>query len=141
MTEIKTGWEDWNECLPGALSGFAGRQRSRILRRRMALAGGIVSVCLMSILAWNVFLPEATNSSTEPNYGGIMCSQVKAMGKAHLAGSLDKKTSQKIDRHLAECAVCRSFVEQIRNGQARTSNSKTHRARFVSSVVAWQALP
>ncbi len=141
MTEIKTSGDDWKECQPGALSRFAVRHRSRILRRKMILAGGIVSVCLISVLAWNVLLPQTTNSYQEPNYGGIACSKVKKMAKAHLAGSLDSKTSQMIERHLDKCRVCRSFVEQIRNRQASPSKSKLYQVRYVSAFDARHSVP
>ena len=107
----------------------------------MVLAGGILSVCLVSVLAWNVLLPQTTNSYQELNYGGIVCSKVKALGKAHLAGSLDSKTSQMIERHLDKCGVCRSFVEQIRNRQAGPSKSKLYQVRYVSAFDARPSVP
>ena len=141
MIEINTSEDDWKECQPGAMSRFAVRQRSRILRSRLALTGGIVSVCLISVLAWIAFVPQTTNAYKEPNHGGIACSKVKKMAKAHLAGSLDSKTSQMIERHLDKCGVCRSFVEQIRNRQAGPSKSKLYQVRYVSAFDALPSVP
>ena len=140
MSEINTSQNDWTACQPGALGRFASRQKSRNLRAKITLAGGMVSVCLLCVFAWNLFFPP-TSSYKEPNYGGIVCSKVKAMGKAHLAGSLDEQTSRKIERHLTECGVCRSFMDRIQNGQVSTPNPVTYPSHGVSVIATLHAVP
>ena len=141
MTTHENRQSSWKECGPGTLGIYANRQKSRILKGRMVGAGSVASICLLVALAWNTLLPQTTvntkpKTSMEPNYGGIVCSSVKAVAKAHLAGTLDTETNQKIELHLQECLLCRAYMEQLGNVQANTSvrsgNPKT--SRFVLYV-------
>ena len=141
MTTTENRRDSWTECGPGTLGIYANRQKSRILKQRLVGVGGVASICLLALLAWNSFMPGTTvkpntKTSMEPNYGGIVCSSVKAVANAHLAGTLDAETSQKIELHLQECPLCRAFMEQLGNLQAnmsrRSRNPKT--SRFILYV-------
>ena len=137
MNTLENRQDNWKKCSPGTLGLYANRQKLRILKRRMVGAGSVASICLLVALTWKTFLPQTTENANseilmEPNYGGIVCSSVKAVAKAHLVGTLDAETTQKIEHHLQECALCRAFMEQLGNVQAGRSGYRTNRERNVT---------
>ena len=141
MTTLETRQDNWTECRPGTLGHYAIREKRQILKRRLIVAGSVASVCLMVALTWNVFVHPTTDNSNpgvskEPNYGGIVCSSVKAVAKAHLAGTLDAETSQKIGLHLQECPRCRAFMEQLGNARADNARHRNYHERTVSFKAA-----
>ena len=141
MSTLENRQDGWKECGPGTLGLYANRQKLQILKRRLLGVGSVASICLLVALTWKTFLPQTTENANseilrEPNYGGIVCSSVKAVAKAHLVGTLDAETTQKIEHHLQECALCRAFMEQLGNVQASKSSFHTYHERNVSFTTA-----
>ena len=137
MTKLETRQESWKECGPGSLGHYAKQQKIQILKRRLVRLGGVASICLLAAMTWSVFLPRSndktgTKTVMEPNYGGIVCSSVRAIAKSHLSGTLDAETTQKIELHLQECPLCRGFMEQLGNVQASKSSFHAYHGRNVS---------
>ncbi len=133
MKSIDTNQTSWSKCETGALGRYAERQKSRIMKRRVAKVVSVAAVCLISVLAWSAFGPQM-NASMEPSYGGIVCSKVKAAAKAHLAGTLDQITDQKINLHLNQCPKCLSYMQQLGSTQARKTSLPSNRERSVSKT-------
>ncbi len=132
MTSIETNQTSWSKCETGSLGRYAERQKSRIVKRRIAKVVSVAAFCLISVLAWSAFGPQM-NATMEPSYGGIVCSKVKASAKAHLAGTLDQITDQKIVLHLKQCPTCLTFMQQLGNTQARETSLPSNRERSVST--------
>ena len=91
MSLKETSNQDWNDCKPGTLAQFAVREQSRIRVRRIRQTVGIASVAVVAVFVLMTVLPHI-GTLLEPNYGGIVCSKVKASATSYLAGTLDQDT-------------------------------------------------
>lgn len=115
MNEINRHDEPWQACPTGTVSRMAGELRSRRkarTQRRVAVASG-VGVALVAVavgLGLSIFL----RGPTEYRFGGIACSEVRALLPEYLQGALaDRQLAQSIDQHLAECPHCGPLVDQM----------------------------
>ena len=133
MTNIKTSQPDWAACKPGSLVRYAAREQSRIKRRRITKAVGIVAVCLVAVFATTA-LVQPLDTGLEPNYGGIVCSKVMSNSESYLAGTLDKDTNSKIELHLKLCPKCDSWISQLKKSQANNVSKGIYRQRYVSAT-------
>lgn len=102
---------DWKPCPPGSLVGFAGQERSRQRRQFLKKAGGFAAVLLLAVsgsyLAWG------PGRRGEPNFGGIVCTDVRANAMQYMAGGLDADLTQRIRVHLEQCPECQRFWKEM----------------------------
>lgn len=115
MNEINRHDEPWQACPAGTINRMAGELRSRRktrTQRRVAVASG-VGVALVAV-AVGVGLSIFLQGPTEYRFGGIACSEVRALLPEYLQGAMaDRQLAQSIDQHLAECPVCGPLVDQM----------------------------
>ena len=133
MVLTDTSPNGWSECEPGSLGRFAILEKSRVRNRRVTKMVGFTAILALCFVAWNTFWPSLS-TSIEPNYGGIVCTKVLNNAKAHLAGTLDKPTSSKIDLHLKQCPRCLVVINQMRSAQASSVHLQAVRQRYVATT-------
>lgn len=102
---------DWTDCQAGEVQqlvqGLRATRRAKTFERRTTLAAVLVMVCVTS--AWYAgVIPQS-----EPNYGGIVCSEVMQNGQKFTSKTLDEKTAGQIDIHLGQCEACRKQLENM----------------------------
>ncbi len=67
---------------------------------------------------------------SEPNFGGITCTEVRSNAMAMMAGTLPADLLQKIQTHLSQCVECQTMLEKMKadaGGKAMSSASPDHR--------------
>jgi hypothetical protein len=126
MKPNETQSDTWQALKPGSLIRFASRENARVTRRRLIRVGGLSAALVVA----GILVSIRDADSTEPNYGGIRCSVVRAKAEAHLSGQLDAATDSKIAEHLQQCSLCASFMKQAANRQANVV--KAPPVQFVS---------
>jgi hypothetical protein len=116
----------WRECPEGQLHQFAKQDRSRKFRKHVTqTATYAMMLCLVSVAGF-LWLSRDGNTSTrgEPNYGGIVCSEVTRQASSFALNELDEATARKIEAHIKQCPLCANHIERIRTGTAFVP--KTH---------------
>lgn len=107
MSKDVEGLQDWQPCPDGMLSQCALRHSRRLARRRFLVAGlGCGALLAVAIGLRTHF----TNSPLEPNYGGIVCSQVRANLAAYKAGTIKSSIRDRIVKHVRLCPICRDLL-------------------------------
>lgn len=130
---------EWQECSPGQLGKFAKqslaiRRRSRIVRSGGAMA--LLVLVFASGYAWLAGDSQRSgffSSPSEPNYGGIYCSEVKDKASLFIAKQLDDATSRMIEEHIKDCPLCRTHLERMREGVAEKGS---RRALFIAKKLS-----
>jgi hypothetical protein len=102
---------DWTDCQTGEVQrlvqGLQATRRAQTFERRTTLAAALVLVCVTSAWYAGVF-PQS-----EPNYGGIVCSEAMQNAQKFTSKTLDEKTAEQIDIHLRQCEACRKQLEKM----------------------------
>jgi hypothetical protein len=112
MTKYQQLNEEWTPLPPGTLATLAGHERTRQRRRFLFRAGSTVgALALASGAGWLVF--QSDRQPTEPTFGGIACSRVRALAPQFMKGQLDEKVTQQILAHLEQCNECRAWLESM----------------------------
>ncbi len=103
----------WNDCPPGALAGLSHRaQRRRLLR----LAAQTVSaVAVLAIVGFGGFFWRLRRQMQEYQFFGMTCSDVRELLPDYLAGKLDEKRAEVLERHVSRCPNCAGFRPQMRH--------------------------
>lgn len=119
MTDQEQSHDQWQPVPNGTLAKYASRYARRSSYRRLAAGIGIAALTLLAIYVFDPSQP--TSRPSEPNYGGITCSQVRLNLSAYKSASLDASTRSRIDGHLRHCSICQQLV--ARSQRSAVSNS------------------
>jgi hypothetical protein len=123
MTNPRNLPDEWNPCPPGTLSTLAGKERQRHRRQFLVRAGSAVGVlALGSGVGWLAF--RGWGDTSEPNYGGIACSEVQKLAPQFMMAQLDESVTERIQLHLEQCAECRKLLESM---PMKTAATTVHR--------------
>jgi hypothetical protein len=129
----QTGESSWQECPTGALSQYAKtvrRQRTQSRMIRIGSAALFAGALFVGSFYWltsdNLLGPRSGNSNGEPNYGGIVCSQVKLNARSFARNELDQATAAKIQEHIKKCPICSEHISKVQNGLATSSKPFGH---------------
>lgn len=120
--------EAWIPCPRGSLGQFARREKTRQRRRFLVKASGVAAVVALSggVGFWTL----RPRGMSEPNFGGVTCTEVRTNAMAMMAGTLPEDLMQKIQVHLSQCADCQEFLEKMKadaSGQSMSATSPGHR--------------
>ena len=121
---------DWADCPPGTLRGFAGKQRQQKQLRRLALGGSTVVALLLLAVTLRGFLVDGF-STGEPNFGGVTCSVVRSKIQLYHQQKLDPALTASIRQHLSECGHCQRDLHPPAAKQA----TKPHHLVVLAEVV------
>lgn len=115
-------------CPRGSLGKFARREQSRQRRRFLVKASSMAAVvALGSGVGFWTLRPRGMS---EPNFGGITCTEVRSNAMEMMAGTLPNDLMRKIQTHLSECGACQAFLEKMKadaGGKAMSSTGSAHR--------------
>lgn len=120
--------EAWIPCPAGSLGQFARREKTRQRRRFLVKASGVAAVVALS--GGVGFWALRPRGMSEPNFGGVTCTEVRSNAMAMMAGTLPADLMQKIQTHLRQCDECQAFLEKMKTdagGKSMTSASPAHR--------------
>ena len=120
--------EVWMPCPRGSLGQFARREKTRQRRRFLVKASGVAAVVALS--GGVGFWALRPRGMSEPNFGGVTCTELRGNAMAMMAGTLPDDLMQKIQVHLSQCADCQTFLEKMKAGRedkSMTSASAAHR--------------
>lgn len=120
--------EAWIPCPAGSLGQFARREKTRQRRRFLVQASGVATVLALGGGAG--FWALRPRGMSEPNFGGVTCTEVRANARAMMAGTLPDDLMQKIQTHLGQCVACQEFLKKWKvdaGGQSMSSASLVHR--------------
>jgi hypothetical protein len=92
-------------------------------RRAVARQQRIVTGLLVLLLAVTGYYFVGVLPHAEPNFGGIVCSELHDLMPQYLAKQLDAATSARIDEHLRHCKTCRGAMESMAPGSRPVSDS------------------
>ncbi len=104
----------WKPCRTGEISDLIHRIRRRRCLAITTRAGiGVAIVLFVALLVPNVI---SIRSQLRGNavVVGITCREVQDLADEYLAGSLAPQIRDEIDEHLAECAGCNAFINDLR---------------------------
>lgn len=111
--------EAWMPCPRGSLGQFARREQTRQRRRFLVKASSVAAVV---VLGGGVgFWAFGPRGSSEPNFGGVTCTEVRTNAMAMMAGTLPADLMQRIQTHLSQCPDCQEFLKKMK---AETGNRK-----------------
>jgi hypothetical protein len=102
---------DWQPCRPGEVVGLVQRlrqSRQALVVRYRAATAALVLLAGAAGLYFVGVLPAG-----EPNFGGIVCSEVQRRAADFLTGRLEADVAARIRVHLSQCADCNRFVNGI----------------------------
>jgi hypothetical protein len=103
---------EWIPCPPGKLAKLAGQECVRQRRHFLVRVGSVAGVVAVAAGAgWFAF--RGRGMTTEPNFGGIVCSRVRELAPQYMMGQLDPAVSQQIKTHLEQCVACRTLLESM----------------------------
>lgn len=54
----------------------------------------------------------------EPDFGGIVCTDVRSVADEYVSGRLDGGTAARIDAHVEACHHCRQFLAELQEKQS-----------------------
>ena len=114
MSETRHHEDVWQPCPPGALPQFAHTHRAQS-RRHVLLK--LASMSGVALLLAAVGLVLVRNDASEPNFGGITCSEVRRQAADYRAGHLNADLSSKISIHLEQCAECQTRWKMMMQSQ------------------------
>lgn len=120
--------EAWIPCPAGSLGQFARREKTRQRRRFLVKASGVAAVVALG--GGVGFWALRPSGMSEPNFGGVTCTEVRSNAMAMMAGTLPADLLQKIQTHLSQCGECQAFLEKMKadaGGKSMTSASPAHR--------------
>jgi hypothetical protein len=120
--------EAWIPCPRGSLGQFARREKTRQRRRFLVKASGIAAVVALS--GGVGFWALRPRGMSEPNFGGVTCTEVRTNAMAMMAGTLPSDLLHKIQTHLSQCGECQAMLEKMKadaGGKSMTSASPAHR--------------
>jgi Putative zinc-finger len=120
MTKPDQPYDQWQPVPKGTLAKYASRYARRSANRRWAAGIGIAAMALLAIFVFNPSQPGRQLS--EPNYGGITCSQVRENLSAYKSASVDASTRSRIDEHLRQCPICQQLVASSRRSAVSNSS-------------------
>jgi len=100
---------EWERCPPGKLVDFASRDRTRQRRRFLAKAGAYLAGSVACVGAGYLAMSAL---DAEPDYGGIVCSEVRDHSRQFATGTLDAPLAKKIRIHLRNCADCQRMMRE-----------------------------
>lgn len=104
--------EAWMPCPRGSLGQFARREQTRQRRRFLVKVSGVAAVVALGggVGFWTLRPP----GRSEPNFGGVTCTEVRTNAMAMMAGTLPAELMQKIQTHLSQCPECQEFLKKMR---------------------------
>ncbi|MGD9856464.1 MAG: zf-HC2 domain-containing protein [Planctomycetaceae bacterium] len=115
--------DDWQECPPGTLQGYARRYKRSQQTQGLARASGAAAVVLaFAGLTW--WSAGRWSGEREYHFGGIACSAVQSNIAAYAMGSLPEETTERIRAHLSECPVCQEMLRRMQPPVAPTASVK-----------------
>lgn len=120
--------ETWIPCPRGSLGQFARREQTRQRRRFLVKASGVATVLALS--GGVGFWALKPRGMSEPNFGGVTCTEVRTNAMAMMAGTLPADLLPKIQTHLSQCAECQAFLEKMKadaGGKSMSSTTPDHR--------------
>jgi hypothetical protein len=103
--------DTWLPCPPGELTRVAQRRRAR---RRLPIVGAAAAALLLLTLAWQRW-PQGDlrpRFGGEPNYGGIVCSDLRSRLGDYVSQRLDAETKARIDEHVLLCPPCQQLLDE-----------------------------
>jgi len=113
MNETTSTADSWDACPQGELSRMArsikSKRRDKVIARVIGAAGAVVIVAVSLTIA-----AQQLGEPTEPNFGGIVCSDVCPKLQDYMAGKLDEKLAGQIESHLAECPDCGPMFQKMK---------------------------
>ena len=124
MNSNKNDQDKWTACPQGEIGQLAKQLKSRrhtqIVQRNAALL-----VLLIMVVSAGYFFVD-NRSPSDPNFGGIACSEVQQHASEFVDKKLDPKMESKIQQHLAHCPACRERLEQLRLKKGRPAANGLH---------------
>jgi hypothetical protein len=116
MSNKNIATDDWKPCPPGALSVFAGRERTRQRRIFLTKAAGASAIFLLAVsVGYLAFGPSRFGEQT---FGGVTCTTVRSYAPQYMAGQLDAQFSEQIRIHLEQCPACQRFWKEMAGRKA-----------------------
>lgn len=114
MTTPPDNQKEWRDCEPGELQSLANQLRRDASQRRSLRAAVPIALALCLLIGvglFSAFIPS------EPDYGGIACSDVKKLSDDFVNGLLREADAARIKLHLKKCEPCQRYIETLREQQ------------------------
>lgn len=115
MSDPSTSNQDWQPCRAGEISSAVdaarAAQRTQLVRRQAFAVAGVALVGIVSAtLALPILAPESAGVR-------IVCSDFERLADSYVKNQLDSSTHEGMEQHLAHCANCRDFLEEVQSLQ------------------------
>lgn len=126
MASKRSTTETWKPCPPGTLGQFAHREQTRQRRRFLVKASSVAAVVALG--GGVGFWALRPRGMSEPNFGGVTCTEVRSNAMAMMAGKLPDDLMQKIQTHLSQCVECQAFLKKMQAdaGAMKMSSAAEH---------------
>ncbi|MBL4885276.1 MAG: hypothetical protein JKY95_12165 [Planctomycetaceae bacterium] len=113
MTNSKsTSHSEWTDCQGGEISGLVQKlQNQRAVSRRTQITQSLTIAVglLVAVGLGTLMLP-----SGEPNYGGIVCTDVIKNGEGYVLHKLEPELADRIKVHIDQCEYCQGKFAMLR---------------------------
>jgi len=124
--------EQWGACPEGTLRQLAAKRAATRRNSALLQVGSGVSVMLL-LLAVGYFFVSHLFSPVVNHFGGIACTEVRALMPEYIAGRLDEPRAEKVRAHLDQCPHCEDAYRKMFEKHAGADLPSAVAARAVAA--------